>query len=38
LRERRDARLHHGVVFFANQEHADASYAVALLRPRRDRP
>jgi hypothetical protein len=39
LRERRDARLHHGLVFVAPHEHADAPYyAVALLRPRRKRP
>jgi hypothetical protein len=38
LRERRDASLHHGIVFVARHEHADAPYAVALLRARRERP
>jgi hypothetical protein len=38
LRERRDARLRRGIVLVARQEHADAPYAIALLRPRRERP
>ena len=38
LRERREARLPHGIVFVARHEHADAPHAVALLRPRRERP
>jgi hypothetical protein len=38
LRERREARLLHGIVFVAPHEHADAPHAVALLRPRRERP
>jgi hypothetical protein len=38
LRERREARLHDGIVFVAHHEHADAPHAVALLRPRRERP
>jgi hypothetical protein len=38
LSERRDASLHYGIVFVARPEHADAPHAVALLRPRRERP
>ena len=38
LRERRDLSLCHGIVFVARLEHADAPYAVALLRPQRERP
>jgi hypothetical protein len=38
LRERREARLHERIVFVARQEHADAPYAAALLRARRERP
>jgi hypothetical protein len=38
LRERRDVSLPHGIVFVARHEHADAPYAVALLRARRKRP
>src|SRR5262249_58409312 len=38
LRERRDARLDVRIVFVEPHEHADAPYAVALLRPRRERP
>src|SRR6516165_5821863 len=38
LRERRDATLLLGIVFVAPREHADAPHAVALLRPRRERP
>jgi hypothetical protein len=38
LREPREARLPHGIVFVAEHEHADAPNAVALLRPRRERP
>jgi DNA invertase Pin-like site-specific DNA recombinase len=38
LHERRQARLHHGIVFVQRREHADAPYAVALLRPRHHRP
>src|SRR5215470_15581228 len=34
LRERRDVSLHHGIVFVASDEHADAPHAVALLRAR----
>jgi hypothetical protein len=37
LRERGEAVLPHGIVFVALHEHADAPYAVALLRARRDR-
>ena len=37
LRERREASLLHGIVFFAH-EHADAPHAVALLRSCRERP
>ena len=37
-RERRDASLIRGIVFVAPQEHANAPHAVALLRPRRNRP
>jgi hypothetical protein len=32
LRERGEAGLHHGIVFVAPHEHADAPHAVALLR------
>src|SRR5262249_37750776 len=38
LRECRKATLLLGFIFVARQEHADASHAVALLRPRRERP
>src|SRR5262249_5635175 len=38
LCERRDARLHYGIVFVARYEHADAPHTVALLRARRERP
>jgi hypothetical protein len=38
LRKRRDPGLRHGIVFVVRVEHADAPYAVALLRPRRQRP
>jgi hypothetical protein len=38
LGERREARLLLGVVFVARPEHADAPYAVALLRVCRERP
>jgi hypothetical protein len=38
LRERKEAGLHHGLVFVVRHEHADAPHAVALLRPRRKRP
>jgi hypothetical protein len=38
LREPRDDILSRGIVFVAPNEHADASYAFALLRPRHDRP
>jgi hypothetical protein len=38
LRQRRNVSLPHGIVFFARHEQADAPYAVALLRPRHDRP
>jgi hypothetical protein len=38
LRERREARLIHGIVFVARHEYADAPHAVALLRLRRKRP
>src|SRR6516162_4027501 len=38
LSERREARLPHGIVFVIRHEHADTPYAVALLRPRRERP
>jgi hypothetical protein len=38
LREPREARLPHGIVFVAEHEHADAPNAVALLRVRRERP
>jgi hypothetical protein len=38
LRERREARLLHGIVFVVRHEHADAPHAVALLRPRHHRP
>jgi hypothetical protein len=37
LRERRDISLPHRIVF-ERHEHADPPYAVALLRPRRQRP
>jgi hypothetical protein len=30
--------FHQGIVFVVRQEHTDAAYAVALLRPRRERP
>jgi hypothetical protein len=32
LGERKDARLHHRIVFVARHEHADPPHAVALLR------
>jgi hypothetical protein len=38
LRERRDVRLLHGIVFIAPHEHADAPHLAALLRARRERP
>jgi hypothetical protein len=38
LRERRDAKLPLRIVFVAPHKHADAPYAVALLRARRQRP
>src|SRR5262249_21547371 len=38
LRERREVSLRHGIVYIARHEHADAPYAVALLRPRRKGP
>jgi hypothetical protein len=38
LRERREARLIHGIVLVAPHEHADASHPVALLRPCPNRP
>jgi hypothetical protein len=38
LRERRVAKLRLRIVFVERQEHADAPHAVALLRPRRERP
>jgi hypothetical protein len=38
LCERRDESLRHGIVFVEPHEHADAPYAVALLRARRERP
>jgi hypothetical protein len=38
LRERREARLKHGIVFVTPNEDADAPRAVALLRARRERP
>jgi hypothetical protein len=38
LRERRDHSLRRGIVFVDRHEHADAAYAVALLRSRRERP
>jgi hypothetical protein len=38
LNERRNERLHHGIVFDARHEHADAPHALALLRARRERP
>jgi hypothetical protein len=37
LRERREARLKHGIVFVVRHEHADPPHPVALLRPRRKR-
>ena len=38
LRERRNARLIHGIVFVTPYEHADAPHALRLLRPRSERP
>jgi hypothetical protein len=38
LRERGVAKLRHRIVFVVRHEHADASHAVALLRPRHHRP
>jgi hypothetical protein len=38
LRERRDVSLPLWIVLAAPHEHANAPYAVALLRPRRERP
>ena len=38
LRERREATLLLGIAFVVRHEHADAPHAVALLRPRRERP
>jgi hypothetical protein len=38
LRERREARLRQGIVFFPWHEDANAPHAVALLRARRERP
>jgi hypothetical protein len=38
LRERRDAKFIHGIVFVAQYEHADAPHTVALLRARREGP
>src|SRR6516165_6936046 len=38
LCERGNVSLPHGIVFDVRHEHADAPYAVALLRPRRKRP
>src|SRR5262249_15124421 len=38
LHERRLAKLHLRIVFVERHEHADAPYAVALLRTRRERP
>src|SRR5262249_3922674 len=38
LHERRVARLHHRIVFVVRHEHADAPYALALLRTSRERP
>jgi hypothetical protein len=38
LRERKDGSLRHGIVFVEPHEHADAPYALALLRQRRERP
>ena len=38
LSERGELSLPHGIVFVARHEHADAPYAVALLRARRKRP
>ena len=38
MNERRDARLPLRIVFVEPHEHADAPHAVALLRPRRERP
>jgi hypothetical protein len=38
LRERRVATLPLKIVFVSPHEHADAPHAVALLRPRRERP
>ena len=38
LRERGEERLVDGIVFVARCEHADAPYALALLRPRNRRP
>jgi hypothetical protein len=38
LRECRAESLRRGIVFVAGHEHADAPHAIALLRPRRERP
>jgi hypothetical protein len=38
LCERGSVSLPHGIGLVARQEHGDAPYAVALLRPRRERP
>jgi hypothetical protein len=38
LNERRDFRFRERIVFVERHEHADAPYAVALLRPRHHRP
>ena len=38
LSERREARLHQGIVFVGRLEHADAPHAVALLRAHCERP
>jgi hypothetical protein len=37
LSERKDHSLAHGIVFIVRHEHADAPYAVALLRARSQR-
>ena len=38
LRELGEASLRQGIVFVVRNEHANAPYAVALLRPRHERP
>src|SRR5262249_41729020 len=37
LRERRDESLRHRIIFVVRHEHADAPYALSLLRARRER-